>query len=174
MYKEDWDENAFPLAYLITVRCYGTWLHGNERGSVDTHGKNVYGTSKIIPNLHLEQQMKDNLNRSPLSFNKKQRKVIEDTFRESCKFRGYELYAVNARTNHVHAVISAEVQPEKIIKILKARSTRVLRELGLIADDVSPWSRGGSRRYLWKPHHLDRAIDYVLYCQSDHPFELND
>ncbi len=24
-----------PLGFLITFRCYGTWLHGNQRGSVD-------------------------------------------------------------------------------------------------------------------------------------------
>ena len=29
----DFDDNEFPLAYLITFRCYGTWLHGDERGS---------------------------------------------------------------------------------------------------------------------------------------------
>ena len=23
---EEFDHNEFPLAYLITVRCYGTWL----------------------------------------------------------------------------------------------------------------------------------------------------
>ena len=31
----DFDENEFPLAYLITFRCYGTWVHGDERGSMD-------------------------------------------------------------------------------------------------------------------------------------------
>ena len=25
----DFDDNEFPLAYLITFRCYGTWLHGD-------------------------------------------------------------------------------------------------------------------------------------------------
>src|SRR5256886_8163861 len=29
----DFDDNEFPLVYLITFRCYGTWLHGDERGS---------------------------------------------------------------------------------------------------------------------------------------------
>ena len=24
-----------PLAYFITFTCYGNWLHGDERGSVD-------------------------------------------------------------------------------------------------------------------------------------------
>jgi hypothetical protein len=30
-----WNNTNLPLAYLITFRCYGTWLHGDERGSVD-------------------------------------------------------------------------------------------------------------------------------------------
>jgi hypothetical protein len=27
--------NNVPLTYLITVTCHGTWLYGDERGSVD-------------------------------------------------------------------------------------------------------------------------------------------
>ncbi|MGQ0761444.1 MAG: hypothetical protein ACT4OT_05435 [Acidobacteriota bacterium] len=45
----DFDDNDFPLAYLITFRCYGTWLHGDERGSVDRK-QNVYGTPKTAFN----------------------------------------------------------------------------------------------------------------------------
>jgi hypothetical protein len=30
-----WNDTDTPLAYLITFRCHGTWLHGDERGSVD-------------------------------------------------------------------------------------------------------------------------------------------
>ncbi|HMT07731.1 MAG TPA: hypothetical protein PKA82_06975 [Pyrinomonadaceae bacterium] len=26
----DFDENEFPLGYLITFRTYGTWLHGTN------------------------------------------------------------------------------------------------------------------------------------------------
>ncbi len=26
-----WDDNEWPLAYLITIRTYATWLHGDER-----------------------------------------------------------------------------------------------------------------------------------------------
>jgi len=28
-----WNDTDLPLGYLITFRCYGTWLHGDERGS---------------------------------------------------------------------------------------------------------------------------------------------
>ncbi|HWY68950.1 MAG TPA: hypothetical protein VNX88_09810 [Terriglobales bacterium] len=38
-----------PLAYLITFRCYGTWLHGDERGSIDRH-QNQYQSPYIVPN----------------------------------------------------------------------------------------------------------------------------
>ena len=31
----DFDDNEFPLAYFISFRTYGTWLHGDERFSVD-------------------------------------------------------------------------------------------------------------------------------------------
>jgi hypothetical protein len=29
MTKHDLDDNEGPLAYLITIRTYGTWLHGD-------------------------------------------------------------------------------------------------------------------------------------------------
>ena len=38
-----------PLAYLISFRAYGTWLHGDRRGSVDRF-HNRYGTPRIPPN----------------------------------------------------------------------------------------------------------------------------
>ena len=30
-----WNDTDIPLAHLITFRCYGSWLHGDVRGSVD-------------------------------------------------------------------------------------------------------------------------------------------
>ncbi len=32
-----WNDTDIPLAYLITFRCYGTWLHEDERGATDRH-----------------------------------------------------------------------------------------------------------------------------------------
>lgn len=37
-----------PLAYFITLSCYGTWLHGDERGSVDKK-HNVPGKPVLPP-----------------------------------------------------------------------------------------------------------------------------
>ncbi len=41
----------------------------------------------------------------------------------------------------------------------------------LFAQELKAWSRGKSRRYLWKPRYVLAAIDYVLYGQGWIPFE---
>jgi len=33
----DFNDRNAPIGYLITFRCYGTWLHGDEGASVDRH-----------------------------------------------------------------------------------------------------------------------------------------
>jgi hypothetical protein len=41
--------SAAPLAYLITFNTYGSWLHGDRRGSVDRF-HNRYGTPRVGAN----------------------------------------------------------------------------------------------------------------------------
>lgn len=41
--------SAAPLAYLITFNTYGSWLHGDRRGSVDRF-HNRYGTPRVAAN----------------------------------------------------------------------------------------------------------------------------
>ena len=162
----EFDDNEFPLAYLITVRTYGTWLHGDERTSVDRHGKNIYGTPRIAPNLKMKKQMLDNMKQSHFILNSSQRKYVEIAIIEVCAHRGYELKAVNVRTNHFHAVVSANCKPEPIIHAFKSYATRKLREENLVEKEKPLWTRGKSRRYLWKPPHVSIAIDYVLFGQG--------
>jgi REP element-mobilizing transposase RayT len=163
----DWDDNEFPLAYLITFRTFGTWLHGDERGSMDRHGKNIYGTERIAPNTEFKSRMRENLDEPEFLLNGKQRSTVEKAIRHVCEFRGYVLIAINVRTNHVHIVISAAAKPETIINAFKSNATRELRAAGLVGKDKSVWSRGGSRRYLWKPHHVEAAVSYVVSGQGD-------
>lgn len=35
-----------PLAYFISITCYGTWLHGDQRGSIDRR-HNLHGTAVL-------------------------------------------------------------------------------------------------------------------------------
>ncbi len=100
------------------------------------------------------------------------RKLIATAIKEVCEYRKYGLKALNVRTNHAHSVVSASIKPEKIVNDFKVYSTKKLRQKWLIGTDEKIWSRGASTRYLWKPRHVEAAIDYVLYCQEDIPFEF--
>lgn len=170
---EVYEENDFPLAYLLTFRTFGTWLHGDARGPVGKNGKNIYGTPEIAPNVGLRNEMTSEMKQSSVILNKP-REVVEVAIQDLCTRRGYVLRAVNARSNHVHSVVSAQMKPERIIVALKAYATKGLREEVLVSPETRVWSRGRSRRYLWKPKHVQAAIDYVLYSQGDMPFEPED
>ncbi len=167
MPDSDFDHNEFPLAYLITIRCYGTWLHGDNRMSVDRHGFNIFGAPRRVANSRLERVMSGKIKLEPVLLNETQRAVVKEAITEVCDYRGYDLKAINVRTNHAHAVVSAQSSPEPIVNAFKSYSTRKLREARALSNDVHPWARGKSQRYLWKPLHVSRAIDYVLYGQGD-------
>jgi REP element-mobilizing transposase RayT len=169
---EIYEENQFPLAYLITIRTFGSWLHGDERHSVDRHGKNIYGTPDIAPNQKLNTVMQHELKQPAVVLNDLQRTAVEIAIKEFCEKRNFHLRAINVRTNHVHTVISAQSKPERIADTFKAFATKKLREENLISNDLKIWSRGRSRQYLWKPRNVELAIEYVLYGQGDEPFEF--
>ena len=167
----DFDDNEFPLAYLITFRCYGTWLHGDERGSMDRK-HNVYGTAKLAANPALAGSDSKQRKQQPFILGAPQRKVVEAAVREVCDYRKYILFAINVRTNHAHTVVSAMQKPEPVLGAFKSYSTRALRRAGLLSPTVKPWARHGSTIYLWKEQDVAKAIAYVLLSQGDELFSL--
>lgn len=171
-FGENWDDAEFPLAYLITIRTFGTWLHGDERFSIDMHDDyNIYGAPRRAKNSNLQRLMSENMKAPAFVLDDIQRKAVHEAIQEVCVNRHYRCHALNVRTNHAHAVVAAQVKPEKIADTFKAYATRKLRREHLVRYDAQVWSRGRSRRYLWKSHHVGAAIDYVLYCQGDDTFD---
>lgn len=163
----EFQDNSYPLAYLITIRCYGTWLHGDERASVDRNKFNKYGQHKMPAKAGLAAKELSALRSAPVKFNAAARKAIEDSIKEVCKFRDYLLLAVNVRSNHVHIVVTTTCKPEVAMNGFKSYATRRLRKETLFTADEKIWSRHGSTRYLWMENHIESAIDYVLYGQGD-------
>ena len=154
------------LAYLITFRCYGTWLHGDTRGSVDRHGAAGYGDPVVAPSALRQRWEQSRLRGEPFGLGPDAQPVVQDALEDVCERRGWVLLAVNVRTNHVHAVVAAEVAPEVVLNSLKAWATRRLREAGLLAADAQAWSRHGSTVHLWSDKQVAAAQDYVLHGQG--------
>jgi REP element-mobilizing transposase RayT len=161
-----WNDTDTPLAYFISFRSRGTWLHGDKRGSIDRF-HNRYGTPYIPPNPLWHRHNQRKLKSAPLILGASQRKAIEAAINETCKIRNWPLLAFNVRTNHVHTVVSADRDPELVLLAFKANATRQLREDRLWHIDFSPWARKGSKIRLWNEQSVARAIDYVLYGQGD-------
>jgi REP element-mobilizing transposase RayT len=155
-----------PLAYFITFRCYGTWLHGDERGSIDRHHKQ-YSSPYITPNPNWHAYTLGHLKYAPVMLSELQRACVEKAIRETCRFRNWELKAINVRTNHVHALVSTRsLMPETVLNALKANATRQLRQDGYWPYGHTPWADGGSRRYVWTQLGVERALDYVVNGQG--------
>ncbi len=168
---ETYEENEFPLAYLITFRTLGTWLHGDDRTSINRSNRDVPGPILLDRNLPLREKMQSELKGEAVLLTARQRNAVDVAIRQLCFERGYALRALNVRSNHVHSVIGAKAKPERIADAMKAFATKRLRELGSVGAGERVWSRGRSRRYLWKPKHVEAAVNYVLHCQGDAPFK---
>src|SRR2546423_9012942 len=156
-----------PLAYLITFRCYGTWLHDDHRGSMGRRAFHVYGTPDMPKNNRVREEDESELKYPPIALSPQQRTIVENAIREVCDHRSYQLFAVNVRTNHAHSVVSASAKPEHIMNSFKAYATRQLRRAGLLDAQVRPGSRHGSTPYLWTEEQLQKAIEYVTNGQGE-------
>src|SRR5437762_1848655 len=122
----DFDDNDFPLAYFITFRCYGTWLHGDARGSMDPR-HNLYREPPLLPNVVRERSARDRMKHAPTELTSAMRGVVDRSIREHAIEKDWIVHALSVRTNHVHVVASADLRPEQIMAAMKARATRVLR-----------------------------------------------
>jgi len=155
-----------PLAYLITFRTYGTWLHGDARGSVD-RDHNAYDSPMLPPNPGLALAEVAQLKHAAILLGEAHRTTAAEAIERICHDRGWTLSALNVRTNHVHAVVSAPDSPERVMHAMKSFATRRLREMRLVGDDTRPWARHGSTRYLWTLRQVEEACRYVRESQGD-------
>ena len=162
-----WNDTDLPLGYLITFRCYGTWLHGDERGSIDRF-HNRYKSPYLPRSDRRRDRNQRELKSEPCTLDAERRQSVDAAVREVCDVRRWFLHALNARTNHVHAVVSIGVdKPERALNAFKAYATRRMRRDGNWQETHSPWADKGSQRYLWNERSVGLAIDYVLNGQGD-------
>jgi len=158
--------DGYPLGFLITFRCYGTWLHGDQRGSM-SRDHNTPGEPLLEPSPGLERYRTRQLQHAAVTLDEQRRAVVDRTIREVCEHRGWDLHACNVRSNHVHVVVTAACPPEKAMNAFKSWSTRRLREAHLLGPHTKPWSRHGSTRYLWNQDALEAACVYTEEGQGE-------
>src|SRR5947209_19999 len=133
------------LAYFLTFTTYGTWLPGSAKGkgSVDAQ-HNVYGTPFLEPNAGREQAAREAMVQPAYVLSAAERDIVSKAIVELARERGWRLWALHVRTNHVHAVVSAECDPGRIMSDMKARASRELTAAGFDNAQRRRWTRHGS------------------------------
>jgi len=157
-----------PLAFLLTMRTYGTWLHGDERGSVD-RDHNLYGTPYLETDGARLSRETRTMRFAPMIFDLDMRRIVEASLDDTSQYHNWMLIERAARSNHVHVVIGfAGINPNRMLQRLKARATRALREARCVTPEQPVWVDGpGSRKYLWTESDIADAATYVRECQDE-------
>jgi REP element-mobilizing transposase RayT len=161
-----WNDTDVPLGCLITFRCYGTWLHGDERGSIDRF-HNRYNSPYLPRSDRRKEVSSRQLKSEPVTLDAAQRKSVGTAIHEVCEHRRWFLHTHNVRTNHVHIVVSiGEIKAERALNAFKAYATRRMRRDGNWTYEHTPWADRGSKIHLWNEKSLALAIDYVINGQG--------
>ena len=168
-----WNNTDSPLAYFISFRTYGTWLHGDTRGSIDRYHnryRDPYMPQDEVWQCHNRKQLKT----TPYILGARERCSVERAIRETCRIRKWHLQALNVRTNHVHSVVTADTKPELVLNAFKGNATRHLKVDQLWRHQSSPWADKGSKIRLSNERSVANAIAYVLNGQGDDLPDFND
>jgi REP element-mobilizing transposase RayT len=148
--------NDQPLAFFITFTVYGTFLQGDAR-LWRSRGK---GSQTCQPLL--EQWHRDRLKHDVVLLDKQQRSAVENETTRLCNYRKWKLWKVNARSNHVHVIVSAsEFTEARVRDQMKANCTRVLRQGWPVFIDRPVWTVGGDWQCVNSEEELEQVILYA-------------
>jgi len=148
------------LAYFLTWTTYGTRLPGDERGWNRKKESAVQSPSPLLVEAAQARMKEAEFRLSP-----EQRRTVETTIRDHCSIRNWTLHAVNARSNHVHVVVTAaKYRPETVRDQFKAWCTRKLKSLAGARSRF--WTEGGSCRWMNRQDELESALIYVVDAQD--------
>jgi REP element-mobilizing transposase RayT len=171
-------------SWLLSNTFYGTWLPGDERGSVTSvrdarpedpasafrFEHDIPGTlwEEELPGLHraAEAQLKG----PPVHFDLEKAEIVLAQFEETARYRGRDLRAVSIMHNHCHLVVQVADDPDpgRMLADFKAYASRALNQRFGKPPSETWWTTKGSKRKLKDDQALAAAIRYVLYKQP-HP-----
>ena len=145
-----------PLAVLITLRTYGTWLPGSTRGWSHRPTRTFRNPDRRIL-LHSRSLMKW----PPVHLDAEQRETLHVALRGLCATRSWVLLADAVMTEHVHVVVRAEVAGPSLRTSIKTRLTMALKVAGLFPKERQLWCDYGSVKPLRSERAVTAACAYV-------------
>src|SRR5258707_12751943 len=112
---------SFDLVWLLTWTTYGTWLPGDDRGSVTSvhnergprHRHNIPDTPADPPMPGLRRSAGRLMKGEAVRLTNEQASEVLKQFRETSSYRGWLLVAAAVMANHCHVVVGVPGDPEQ-------------------------------------------------------------
>jgi hypothetical protein len=141
-------------------------MHGDDDGSVDRKHRLFGGPVVELDAVRAAAELRL-MDQAPYLPDADRRACVLGSSGENCAYHGWILLAAHVRSTHVHAIVEAEVEPEKTLSVFKAYASRRLNPGGFDAAGRKRWSRHGSTCWLWSDDDVRSAIRYVVDEQGD-------
>ena len=154
------------ITAFISWTCYGHWLHGDARGSVDPE-HNAMDTPWLPAMPGIEAGEISRMTQPAYELDAERRKIVLASIRKVAEYRGWTLFALHVRARHVHVIVQGAQTPERMLNDFKSYASRALNEAGFDTKDRKRWTRHGSTRYINDERHRAAAINYVLNKQGE-------
>jgi REP element-mobilizing transposase RayT len=137
---------------------YGTWLHGDPRGS--------WKDGKLVgPDPFLEEAIRSRMTTDAVVLSDVEMVLTATIFGQVVSERNWTVYAATVHSTHVHIVFAPLADPIKtVIAALKYRSAAAvlkLRRTMLRDAGRSLWTEGRFPVFIEDEDHLFNAIEYV-------------
>jgi hypothetical protein len=150
-----------PLAFFITWSVYGSHLQGDPSGWRRRRQGNQ------PPQPQLAQWRRVRLKHAVLRLSPQQREAVQRECERHCELRGWQAWAINARSTHVHAVVTATgCAGGKVRDQLKSNATRVLREHWDVFLGRPVWAVGGDWVCVNTADESAQVCHYVMEAQD--------
>ena len=146
--------------YFITWTTYGNWLPGDGRKW------RKWKMGEQPPQPLLRQWCENRMNEPPVLLNSNQRIAVESVCRKHAEIRGWELHAVNARSNHVQLLVTADADGKIVRGQFKANATNILRQHPNPIANKKVWTRGGDIEIVDGDDAMDRVVLYITVAQD--------
>jgi REP element-mobilizing transposase RayT len=149
------------IAYFISWTCYGTRIHGDERGTIDD-AHNVFGTPFLPPDETRVSGVRCEMTETPWTMTSDKRLLVHEAMIRTAAIRSWRIIQMNVRTNHVHIVVDAPGQaPEHVAAIFKTWATRALKATTRHSGRTKFWTNQASTRHLFSNKDISEAVKYV-------------
>ena len=150
------------MDYHITIGTYGTRLHGGNAPTVERQ-HNRYGEDFVSTDSHRERFERDTMVQNPVYLTDEQRQFVEEIIPSICE-RGKWIYHLTAcQTDHVHLLVSGDVEAKKIRRWLKQWLTNALND----RFGKRQWfAECGSTKYLYEKGYFEAVDEYIKKQQT--------